>query len=225
VLGAQSIFFISQSAQNLLKRYYSSSTSLPSPFLTMTTQKTQVSTSVLAHVFCILIYPSSMSHGHRGHGQAHWCSPMSYISHTVSLFLSLQHYAGTQDTIEHTGACSCPICPYYCPLDPVGTPRTWVSTLVLVHVLIYLSLTLGRCTRHEWAHQCSPVSLFLSSALCGCPWHKWAPACSLVLWALLLLSFQHGMDAQDMSEHTGAHSCHGCPYLHSFDTFLSLRAW
>ena len=133
VLGAQSIFFISQSAQNLLKRYYSSSTSLPSPFLTMMTQKTQVSTSVLAHVFCILIYPSSMSHGHRGHGQAHWCSPMSYISHIsvlvpstlcghtghnwahwcllmsyMSLLLSPWPCGNTQDMSEHISACSCP---------------------------------------------------------------------------------------------------------------------
>ena len=111
-------------------------------FDTAGTPRTQASTQVLA---CVFISLSSTLCGHTGHEQAHQCSPMS----CMSLFMSLRHHRDTQDTNEHTGACSCP---YLVLFDTTQMYRTQVSTLVFARVLYVRipvpSMPYGR-TRHE----------------------------------------------------------------------------
>ena len=63
------------------------------------TPRTQASTLVLA---CVLISLFSTPHGHTGHKRACQCSPMSFMSVTLSL-----HRQDTQDMSEHTGAHLC----------------------------------------------------------------------------------------------------------------------
>src|SRR5882762_4654933 len=117
-------------------------------FKTTWTHGTRASTSVLARVLLSL---SSRPRGRTGHERAHRCS-------LVPSSLSLRHRADAQDTSEHIGARSCPVCPYPSPFDAMGTSRTRASTLVLAHVLVSFSLTLCGRTGHERAHRCSPVS-------------------------------------------------------------------
>src|SRR5882762_4598960 len=128
-----------------------SARSCPSLSLFKTTRMhgTRASTSVLARA---LVSLSSTPCGHTGHERALMCS-------LVSSSLSLQDHMDTQDTSKHIGAHLCPVCPYPCPLDAMGTPRTRASTNVLTHVLISLSSTLRGRTGHERAHRCSPVSV------------------------------------------------------------------
>src|SRR5882762_7545790 len=112
----------------------------------------------------------------------------------VSLSLSLRHCADAQDTSEHISARSCPCLSLF---DTARTHRTRASTLVLARVLVSLSSTPRGRTGHERAHRCSLVSLSLSHRLCA--------------------------DAQDTSEHIGAHSCSICPYPCPFDTMGTPR--
>src|SRR5882724_7126994 len=144
-----------------------------------------MSGQVLARV---LVSLSSTPRGYTGHERARLCSP-------VSLFLSLRHRADAQDTSEHKCARPCPVCPYSCPFDSVGTPRTRASTLVLARVLISLSLTPRGCTGHGRAHWCLPVSRISVS-----------------------LSLRRHTDVQDTSEHTCARPCLVCLYSCPFDT-------
>src|SRR5882762_6832229 len=73
----------------------------PSSFDTARTPTTRASTLVLA---CVLLSLSSRPRGRTGHERAHRCS-------LVSSSLSLQDRADAQDTSEHIGARSCPVCP------------------------------------------------------------------------------------------------------------------
>src|SRR5882762_10209320 len=159
-------------------------------FDTARTHRTRASTSVLARVLYVLIPVPPTPWGHRGHERALMCS-------LVSLSLSLQHCADAQDTSEHIGAHLCPVCPYPCPLDAMGTLRTRASTNVLTRVLISLSLPPRGHTGHERAHRCSPVSCM----------------------SLSLSLRRHG-DTKDTSEHFCAHSC---PCLSLFNTAQTHR--
>src|SRR5882762_7254831 len=103
-------------------------------FNTARTHRTRASTLVLARVLYVLIPVPSTPWGHRGHERALMCS-------LVSSSLSLQARADAQDTSEHIGARPCPVCPYPCPFDAMGTPRTRASTNVLTRVLISLFKT------------------------------------------------------------------------------------
>jgi len=131
---------------------------------------------VLAHV---LVFLSLMLHGCPGHERAYLCSP-------ASLFVCFWLCADTQDMSEHICA---RLHPCLSVFDSVQTPRTRVSTSVLAHVLVFLSLMLHGCPGQEQAHLCSPISLFVC--------------------------FRLHVDAQDMSEHICAHPC---PCLSLFDS-------
>src|SRR5882762_2581972 len=150
----------------------------------MGTPRTRASTNVLTRV---LISLSSRPRGRTGHERAHRCSPVSCMSLSVlstpwghrghkrahscslvSLSLSLQHCADAQNTSEHIGAHPCSLCPYPCPFNTMGTPRTRASTPVLASVLcvlISVSLDSQNSSEHIGAHWCSvcPYPCLLNS--------------------------------------------------------------
>ena len=140
-------------------------------FDTAQMHRTRASTLVLACVLYVLIPVPSTPWGHRGHERALMCS-------LVSSSLSLHPRADAQDTSKHISARPCPVCPYPCPFDAMGTPRTRASTNVLTRVLISLSSRPRGRTGHERAHRCSPVSCMSLS-----------------------LSLQRHGDTEDTSEH------------------------